>query len=57
MKIEIIQDELDESLAVEEREKARLWREEEMNKVGKMSKKEFKEYVKKCNREVVEEEL
>ena len=57
MKIEIIQDEIDESLSAEEREKARLWREAEMRKVREMSKEEFEEYMEKCNREVLEEGL
>lgn len=56
MKIEAIQDELDESLSVEERQKAKSNMEIQIKKVGKMSPKEFEEYTEKCNREALLEE-
>ena len=56
IKIEIIADEIDESLSVEERERARLGIEMEMKKVEGMSTDEFEEYMQKCNEEVLKEE-
>lgn len=64
MKIEIIADELDESLPVEERERAKLWREkesrkeskEESEKIDKMSEEELRDYMWERNREALEEE-
>ena len=56
IKIEMIADEFDESLPVEERERARLKMEMEYKKVEKMSKEEFEEYMRECNREALQEE-
>jgi DNA-binding CsgD family transcriptional regulator len=53
IKIQMIADEVDESLPAEEREKARLWQEMELRKVRKMSKEEFEAYMEKCNKEVL----
>ena len=56
IKIEMIADELDESLPPEVRERARLRSEMEMNNVEKMSKEEAEEYMQHCNREALQEE-
>lgn len=56
IKIEMIADHLDESLPAEARERAKLRSEMELKKVRRMGKKEFEEYMEKCNREVLEEE-
>ena len=56
IKIEMISNELDESLPEEERERDRLNVEKESKKVSKMGKEEFEEYMQKCNREALQEE-
>ncbi len=50
MKIEMIADEIDESLPPEERARAKIDAEIEIKKVEKMSKKEFEGYMEKCNK-------
>jgi len=56
IKIEMIADELDESLPVEERERARLNVEAESKKLQEMSKEEAEEFMRESNREALEEE-
>jgi len=56
MKIEMIQDSLDESLTPEERERARIDMEIEIKKIEGMSKAEAEEYMEQSNREVLQED-
>ena len=56
IKIEMIADQLDESLPVELRERARLNMEMESKKLQEMGKEEAEEYMQQCNREVLQEE-
>ena len=56
IKIEMIADELDESLTPEERERDDFEMEIEIKKIEKMSKEEFEEYMRKSNREALQEE-
>ena len=54
VKIEAIADELDGSLPVEEREKARLMAERESKKLAGMSKEEGQEYTDRGDREALQ---
>ena len=63
IRIEMISDELDESLPVEERERARVWREREskeelaeLQKMRKMSEEELRDYLWERNRRLLEAE-
>jgi DNA-binding CsgD family transcriptional regulator len=55
IKLEIISDDMDESLPAGEREKARVRIEKELEKAGKMSEEEAERYMQEQNRKAIQE--